>query len=106
MKNKHCLRCGSLERDLRKKGFYHNCKVYGKDYGNHKFNNTKESKYIFAYSGIDFEGGKEFSSLKSLREFLKTIPEHDLKNSMVMKRVKNYYLVGYYTRDNKMINFK
>jgi len=61
MKNKHCIRCGCFEKDIRKKGFYHNCKVYGTDYGNHKFNNTKESKYIFECISVEFKGTKEFS---------------------------------------------
>lgn len=36
-----CIRCGMREKDLRRKGHYTKCKVYGVVYGNHKYTNPK-----------------------------------------------------------------
>ena len=48
----------------------------------------KEEKYRFAYSGDTFEGTKEFGLISGVRKFLKTIPEYELKNSVVIKKKK------------------
>ena len=48
----------------------------------------KEKKYRFGYSGDIFEGTKEFDLISEVRKFLKTVPEYELKNSVVIKNKK------------------
>ena len=61
-------------------------------------------KYRFAYSGY-FEGTKDFDLLSELRKFLKTVPEHELKNSITMKNKGGIAYVGAYVRNEKLIVF-
>lgn len=63
------------------------------------------NKYRFAYSGDRFEGTKDFSCLRELRKFLKTVPEWELKNSVVIKHLKKFDLVGAYIRSEKIVVF-
>ena len=62
-------------------------------------------KFRFAYSGNTFEGTKEFSLISEVRKFLKTVPEYDLKNSVVIKNNKGISYIGAYVKDKRMILF-
>lgn len=66
---------------------------------------VKMEKYRFAYSGDSFEGTKGFNLISDLRKFLKTVPEHELKNSVVIKNKGGIAYVGAFIRDKKMVVF-
>lgn len=62
-------------------------------------------KYIFSYSG-DKEFTKGFNLISEVRKFLKKVPEHELKKSIVVKNKKGIRYVGAYIKNKEMVVFE
>lgn len=61
-------------------------------------------KYTFKHG--NYEIVAYFQTIKELSVFLKIVPEHELKHSIVLKHTKNGApRVGRFIRDNKLVIF-